>query len=101
MSGRPKGEFRVQLCAVRCLVTLIALSAMLLSSGAVHAQILYGSITGTVTDKTGAVVPNAAITLTNQGTGEVRAEKVNGEGAYDILDVLPGTYTLSISSTGN
>jgi hypothetical protein len=101
MSGRPKGEFRVQMCAVRILVTLIALSAMFLASSATHAQILYGSITGTVTDKTGAVVPNVAVTITNQGTGEVRNEKANGEGAFNILDVLPGTYTLSVSSSGN
>ena len=35
-----------------------------------NAQILYGSITGTVSDKTGAVIPGVTVTITNQGTGE-------------------------------
>lgn len=101
MTGRPKGEFRVQQCAIRVLMTVIALTAMLLASSAAHAQILYGSITGTVTDKTGAVVPNVAVSITNQATGEVRNEKASGVGTYDILDVLPGVYTLTVPKTGN
>ena len=48
-------------------------------------------MTGTVADKTGAVVPNVAVTITNQGTGEVRTEKANGDGSFNVLDVLPGT----------
>jgi Carboxypeptidase regulatory-like domain/TonB dependent receptor len=101
MSGRPKGEFRVQQCAIRILVMVIALSAMFLVSTAAQAQTLYGSLTGTVTDKTGAVIPNVPVTLTNQATGEVRAEKSNGDGTYTFLDVLPGTYSLSIAQQGS
>jgi hypothetical protein len=101
MSGRLKGEIRVQQCAIRVLVMVIALSAMFLASTAAHAQNLYGSITGTVTDKTGAVIPNVPVTITNQATGESRTEKSNGAGAYTILDVLPGTYTLTIARAGN
>jgi hypothetical protein len=80
MSGRPKGEFRVQLCAIRVLMMVIALSAMLLASSAANAQVLYGSLTGTVTDKTGAVIPNIPVTITNQATGESRTEKSNSVG---------------------
>ena len=101
MSGRPKSEFRVQQCAIRILVTVIALSAMFLASTAANAQILYGSITGSVTDKTGAVIPNVTVTITDQGTGEVRTEKANDVGAFNILDILPGVYTLSVARTGN
>ena len=101
MSGRLKGEFRVQQCAIRVLVMVIALSAMFLASTAAHAQVLYGSITGTVTDKTGAVIPNVSVTITNQSTGAVRTEKANGVGTYTFLDVLPGTYALSIAQGGN
>jgi len=101
MSGRPKGEFRVQQCAIRVLVMVIALSAMFLASSAANAQVLYGSLAGTVTDKTGAVIPNVPVTITNQATGAVRTEKSNSEGVYNILDVLPGTYSLSIARMGN
>jgi hypothetical protein len=64
------------------------------------AQVLYGSLTGTVTDKSGAVVPNAAVTLTNQGTGAVRTTSTGPQGNYRLLDLLPGTYTLSLQSPG-
>jgi hypothetical protein len=101
MSGRPKGEFQVQQCAIRILMMVIALSAMFLASTATHAQNLYGSLTGTVTDKTGAVIPNIPVTITNQATGEVRADKTNGDGTYTFVDVLPGAYSLSIAQQGN
>lgn len=78
-----------------------AMGLMLLANTQVRAQVLYGSLTGTITDKTGAVVPNVPVTLTNQATGEVRTEKASGVGIYTILDILPGTYTLSIPQTGN
>jgi Carboxypeptidase regulatory-like domain len=88
----------------RVLHFLTAAIALLIVGAAVpalHAQVLYGSVTGTVSDKTGAVVPSVTVTLTNQGTGEVRAEKANAQGVYSVLDVLPGVYTLSIPQTGN
>ena len=94
MSGRPKSEFQVQQCAIRILVMVFALAAMFLASTAANAQVLYGSITGTVSDKTGAVVPNVPVTITNQATGESRTENSNSVGVYTILDVLPGTYSL-------
>jgi hypothetical protein len=65
------------------------------------AQILYGSLTGVITDKTGALVPNAAITLTNQNTGSVRTTTANGVGSYSFLDVLPGVYTIWVAPTQN
>ncbi|MGO8757752.1 MAG: carboxypeptidase-like regulatory domain-containing protein, partial [Terracidiphilus sp.] len=70
-------------------------------SSAANAQVLYGSLTGSVTDKTGAAIPNVPVTITNQSTGAVRTGKANGEGAYTLLDVLPGAYTLSVPRTGN
>ncbi len=79
---------------------VLVLFAMVMSAPLAHAQVLYGSITGAVTDATGAVVPSVVITVTNQGTGEVRTTKVNDQGAYNLLDVLPGIYTLSIAQTG-
>jgi hypothetical protein len=86
----------------RVLHVLTAAIALLIACAAVpaHAQILYGSVTGTVSDKTGAVIPNVTVTLTNQGTGELRSAKADSLGNYDILDVLPGVYTVSVQQTG-
>jgi hypothetical protein len=73
---------------------------MAISVSVAHAQILYGSLTGTVTDASGAVVPGVTITVTNQGTGEVRVTKATDQGAYNVLDVLPGAYSLSVAQSG-
>ena len=81
--------------------TWVALALILLASLHARAQVLYGSITGTVADKTGAVIPNVPVTITNQATGEMRTEKANGDGVFNLLDVLPGNYTLSIPTAGN
>jgi hypothetical protein len=83
------------------LLTAAAFLALLFVNGTAQAQILYGSVTGTVADKTGAVVPNLTVTITNQGTGEARTAKADGRGSYNILDVLPGLYTVSLPRAGN
>jgi hypothetical protein len=101
MFGRPKSEFGLQPRAIQVLYVTIAMLAMLITGTAARAQVLYGSITGTVTDKTGAVVPNVPVTIVNQATGEVRTEKANGDGVFNLLDVLPGNYTLTIAPAGN
>ena len=59
------------------------------------------TINGTVTDTTGAVVPNAPISLTNAETGQVRQTVSNSSGAYRFPNVGIGThYTLSVSVSG-
>jgi hypothetical protein len=78
------------------LVGLYALAVPKLS-----AQVLYGSLVGTVQDKTGAVIPGASVTVTNQGTGEVRTVTAGSLGDFSVLDVLPGVYTVSVPASGN
>ena len=58
------------------------------------------TITGTVTDSTGAVVPNATITLTNQATSQVRTETTNTSGIYLFANMGVGQFTLAASATG-
>ena len=60
------------------------------------AQVLYGSIVGSVEDQSGALVPNAAITLTSQDTGVKRETMTDVGGRYSLLNVLPGAYELRI-----
>jgi hypothetical protein len=76
------------------------LTMILIGAAKVEAQVLYGTLTGTVTDKTGAVVPNAALTLTDQATEQVRSATANGQGDYQLTNLLPGTYTLSVKQSG-
>ncbi|MGA3011536.1 MAG: carboxypeptidase regulatory-like domain-containing protein [Terracidiphilus sp.] len=91
---------RFNAVAIRTLVTVVLLT-MCFGSMTANAQILYGSVTGTVTDLTGAVIPGAAVTLTNQGTGAARATTANEGGTYLLLDVLPGVYTVTVPAKGN
>ncbi len=58
------------------------------------------TITGTVTDASGSVVPNAAVSLTNPATGQTRDTVSNGVGAYRFANVGVGTYTLTGSANG-
>jgi hypothetical protein len=76
---------------------LLALTSLLHSA---NAQVLYGSVTGNVSDQSGAVVPGASITITNQGTGQVREAMTNEDGSYTITNVLPGLYDLKVTKQG-
>jgi hypothetical protein len=100
MPRKPGSNFSVNIGAIGTLMAA-AFLMLCLGSSVASAQILYGSITGTVTDKSGAVVPDVTVTMTNQGTGEVRSATANGSGNYNILDVLPGNYSISIPASGS
>ena len=59
-----------------------------------------GSIQGTVTDTTGAVVPGAIVTITNAATGIQTVRTATGAGFYSISPVPPGTYKLQVDAKG-
>ncbi|HJP91416.1 MAG TPA: carboxypeptidase-like regulatory domain-containing protein [Pyrinomonadaceae bacterium] len=59
-----------------------------------------GTIRGTVTDAHGAVLPNAAVQVTDQATGLARDLTTNGEGNYEVVALKPGTYKVSVSAAG-
>ncbi len=79
------------------LSVLLALTAVLQPA---NAQVLYGSLTGNVSDQSGATVPGATVTLTNKGTGQVREVMSNEDGSYTLTNVLPGVYDLKITKQG-
>ena len=64
------------------------------------AQTISGTIYGTVTDQSGAVIPNAAITVTNVQTGIVHTARSNGTGNYIFPALSPGSYTVSVQIAG-
>jgi len=80
------------------LILLIACICML--PIAAHAQVLYGDLTGNVTDQTGAEVAGASVQLLNNGTGAVSTTKSDDRGIYEFTDLTPGVYKLTITATG-
>src|SRR5215471_16307000 len=75
----------------------------LLSAPAVRpvaAQVLYGSVIGTVTDQTDSVIPTAAVTLISKGAGLSKEVVSDDGGRYSLVNVLPGRYDLKIVAKG-
>jgi len=64
------------------------------------AQVLFGSVSGTVTDQSGAGVPKAHVTLTNKATSIQREADADESGHYIITDVPPGEYDLKVTASG-
>ncbi|MGO8817630.1 MAG: carboxypeptidase regulatory-like domain-containing protein [Terriglobia bacterium] len=65
-----------------------------------RAQVLYGSVTGTVSDQSGAVVPEAKVSIANDQTELTRSATTDTAGQYRILDLPEGNYTLSVTAKG-
>src|SRR6266403_674027 len=83
------------------LVTLAAVSVQtVMFVPVVNAQVLYGSVTGTVTDQSGAGVPKAHVTATNRATSVVREADTDDNGHYRITDLAPGNYELKFTASG-
>jgi hypothetical protein len=93
-SSRPGARFTV--------LALIALSAFLLSSVAGFAQttVAQGSIQGSVTDPSGAVVSGAKITISNKATGQVNTTTSTSSGTYNSGGLIPGDYVVRVEATG-
>jgi len=75
------------------LLILLASVSLLLPVGNLYAQARPGSLTGVVTDPSGASVAKAAIRLINSGGASIDTT-TNRDGVYEFKNVAPGTYTL-------
>jgi len=80
------------LLLVCCLLTAITAFA--------QSQASTGNIAGRVLDPNGAVVPNATVTATNEGTGLEKTTTTDGEGNYRIILLPPGPYTVKVTASG-
>ena len=65
-----------------------------------YAQATFGTITGTVTDSTGAVVPNTDITVTNEGTNLTRTIKTGEDGNFAVPNLNAGNYRVQAKASG-
>ena len=79
---------------------LLAVVLLLASASAVQAQIIFGSIIGTVTDSTGAVIPGASITVTDVSKGTSVVATSNGSGEFTVDHLIPDSYTVKITMAG-
>jgi hypothetical protein len=77
----------------------LAISVAALSVAA-FGQEFRGTITGRVADVTGAVIPSAQITVTNQETGVKTPTTSNGDGQYTVPFLQPGKYSISVTANG-
>src|ERR1043166_8553340 len=78
----------------------IAIAAGLGTTHDLSAQVLYGSLVGNVADPNGSVVPSAAVTVTNQGTGVAKTSTTDSSGSYQFSDLQPGIYTVKVTMSG-
>jgi uncharacterized surface anchored protein len=79
---------------------VLAFAMVLLLSAPAAGQTATGSITGVVRDSTGAVLPDAAITIRNVATSSSRTATTDTAGRYSIVNVVPGDYELRAALTG-
>jgi hypothetical protein len=80
------------------LALLLLIWALALAPCAIDAQVLYGSLTGTVTDPSQALIPGASVHVVNLDTGVVKEVNTNESGIYLIGDLQPGRYRITISA---
>ena len=82
-------------CAAAGLLTMLALGAK-----TTRAQAVTGTLLGSVEDPSGAVIPNANVTLTNEGTNVVNKTTTGAQGFYTFPDLTPGQYSVTVEAQG-
>ena len=85
--------------ALRASLVAITLACLLLTARTLSAQAVAG-MTGTITDTTGAVIPNAQVTITNVNTGVTNHSITSSAGTYTVRGLIPGTYSLTVEAAG-
>ncbi|PYT45007.1 MAG: hypothetical protein DMG47_09390, partial [Acidobacteria bacterium] len=79
---------------------MVAICWLVSCAGVLRAQRTQGTISGTVSDSSGAVIPNAEVTITHQQTGTKRVVTTNESGFYTATALDPGTYTVTAKIAG-
>jgi len=79
---------------------IVVLLAGIFCISAAGQSLVSGDVTGIITDPSGAVVPNAAVTLRNTGTGQTQNSTTNAAGVYRFSLLPPGRYSLKVSASG-
>ena len=88
------------LCKIAHYVVITGVVIGLIVSLPVAAQVTTGSISGTVTDATGAIIPGANVTIRNVGTDLTRAVNTDAAGLYTAADLDVGQYEITAQQKG-
>jgi outer membrane receptor protein involved in Fe transport len=85
--------------ALRRTVQLVLAVGLVLASAVPSiAQVTGATLSGLITDSSGASIPGAAVSIRNVGTGEVREVETNSEGFYSLPNLLPGSYDVTVTA---
>lgn len=97
---RNDGISATKFSAMRQSLPAAILCGLLLASAIAGAQVTTADVHGTVTDTSGALLPNAHVVITNTGTHNTRAADTNSSGEYTVTFLLPGHYSVSVEAKG-
>lgn len=78
----------------------LAFAAMMVGAPAIYGQAIYGSLYGTVTDPSGAAIPNATVVVTDIAKGTSDTVTTNESGAYTVEHLIPDTYSIKVTAQG-
>src|SRR6266699_3628011 len=84
----------------RLSVVLILFAAAVLSASYAYAQVSGATVSGTITDPSGAAIAGAKVTITNTATGVARDVTADAAGFYQAPNLLPGPYEVTASASG-
>src|SRR6202790_2882844 len=82
-----------------CIQALILTLGFLTSTPA-YSQIVGGTLSGTISDSSGAAIPNATVVIKNVATGVTTNAASNAQGLFNAPNLLPGTYEVTVTATG-
>lgn len=82
------------------IIVAISVAFVLLAAASLSAQTFRGTILGTVTDPSGAVIAGAKVTVKNVGTGLERTTETSADGSYALPELPIGTYNVSVTQSG-
>jgi len=90
----------MKLKAVRIAFGVGVLLLLFVIANPLRAQMAAATLSGTITDSSGRVVADATISVKNVGTGQSIGTQTNLAGVYDVPNLVPGGYTVSVSAGG-
>ena len=78
----------------------VILAVAILSASPAYAQVAGATLSGTITDPSGAAIAGAMVTITNKATGVSRAVPSDAAGFYSAPNLLPGPYEVTVGASG-
>jgi len=100
MNGELDGSLARRLATAHIGFLLFLIFTILVSASDLRAQVSGATISGTVSDPSGAFIPNATLSIQNVATGISRQVTTDASGIYNAPNLLPGTYEVTVTANG-